>query len=162
MKAPAPAPVKPADESPAKVFDQLPDWRGWMCSSWMMKLMRANWSACSSAACKAKVTAAASADEVLGLLDHIRPNVLVSDIGMPGTDGFELIRIIRGRDASRGGTVPAIALTAYVREEDRARTLSAGFQAHVPKPVDAAELVCAVASLAGRSVNPSAPSLKTA
>jgi hypothetical protein len=69
---------------------------------------------------------------------------------MPGEDGLSLIRNVRALDASQGGKVPAIALTAYGRVEDRMRTLSAGFSMHVPKPVDPAELTTVVASLAGR------------
>jgi CheY-like chemotaxis protein len=77
--------------------------------------------------------------------------VLVSDIGMPGEDGYSLIRRIRLLDAERGGNVPAIALTAYARAEDRMKAVLAGFQMHLVKPVEGAELVTMVASLAGRT-----------
>ncbi|MET0621697.1 MAG: PAS domain S-box protein [Pyrinomonadaceae bacterium] len=79
-------------------------------------------------------------------------DVLVSDIGMPEEDGYSLIARVRERDARRGVRTPAVALTAYAREEDRVRTLDAGFDAHLAKPVEPAELLSAVARLAGRSV----------
>ena len=82
--------------------------------------------------------------------DRAVPDVLVSDIGVPGEDGYSLIRKVRTRDARQGGNVPAAALTAYARAEDRLRALDAGFQAHLAKPIDPAELVAAVARLAGR------------
>jgi CheY-like chemotaxis protein len=100
--------------------------------------------------CNADVFTAATADEALALLQAHRPDVLVSDIGMPGTDGFELLRRIRAVGADRGGRVPAIALTAFARSEDRTRALRAGFLVHVSKPVDPSELVATVASIAGR------------
>jgi len=78
------------------------------------------------------------------------PDVLISDIEMPGEDGYALIRRIRGLEPGRGGRVPAIALTAYGRREDRLHAITAGFSMHVPKPVDPAELVTLVASLALR------------
>jgi CheY-like chemotaxis protein len=79
-----------------------------------------------------------------------RPDVLVSDIGMPNEDGYTLIRQLRALSADQGGEVPAIALTAYARAEDRMRSIRAGFQMHVPKPVEPAELITMIASLAGR------------
>jgi CheY-like chemotaxis protein len=78
------------------------------------------------------------------------PDVLISDIEMPGEDGYTLIRRIRALDPTRGGRVPAIALTAYGRREDRLHAITAGFSMHVPKPVDPAELVTLVESLAVR------------
>lgn len=98
----------------------------------------------------AEVFTAATADEALALLQANKPDVLVSDIGMPGTDGFELLRKIRAVGEDRGGRVPAIALTAFARSEDRIRALRAGFLVHVSKPVDPSELVATVASIAGR------------
>jgi CheY-like chemotaxis protein len=74
--------------------------------------------------------------------------VLVADIGMPGTDGFELILRVRALTDSRERTIPAAALTAYARSEDRVRTLRAGFQVHLAKPIDPEELVTAIADLA--------------
>jgi len=100
----------------------------------------------------AKVIAASSASEAMELLakatNGSMPDVLVSDIGMPGQDGFELISMVRAMEPERGGDIPAIALTAYARSEDRARVLAAGFQHHVPKPVGPATLAKAVANLA--------------
>ena len=78
-----------------------------------------------------------------------RPDVIVSDVGMPEADGYDLIRQVRARHSPK--EIPAIALTAFARPEDRKRALLAGFQSHVAKPVDPAELVAAVASLAGRT-----------
>jgi PAS domain S-box-containing protein len=91
-----------------------------------------------------------SAQEGLAALQTWRPDVVISDIEMPGEDGYVLIRKIRALDPSRGGKTPAIALTAYGRPEDRLRTISAGYNMHVPKPVEPAELAALVASLAGR------------
>lgn len=96
----------------------------------------------------AKVAAAGSVHEALALLDTMRPDVIVSDVGMPDEDGFALIRRVRAREAEGGGSVPAIALTGYVRPEDRARLLAAGFQQHLRKPLEPGEIVAAIASLA--------------
>jgi two-component system CheB/CheR fusion protein len=98
---------------------------------------------------EAEVRDCASAAEALQMLDEWRPDVLVFDIGMPGEDGYELMRKVRGREPERGGLIPALALTAYARAEDARRALEAGYQAHVPKPVDPDELATVVASLAG-------------
>ncbi|AUX43942.1 histidine kinase [Sorangium cellulosum] len=96
----------------------------------------------------ARVTTAASAAEALSLVERERPHVLVSDLGMPGEDGFQLIRKVRALGAERGGATPAAAVSALAREEDRARALGAGYQAHLSKPVDPAALVGVVAALA--------------
>jgi PAS domain S-box-containing protein len=101
--------------------------------------------------CGAEVTTAASARKALEVIERVRPDVLVSDIGMPEEDGYALMRKVRALPAGRGGRLPAAALTAYAGAEDRKRALRAGFQVHIPKPVDPAELVAAVASLAGRT-----------
>jgi PAS domain S-box-containing protein len=101
--------------------------------------------------CHAEVLIASSADEALGILERERPHVIVSDIGMPGVDGYELLRRVRSLGADRGGAVPAIALTAFARSEDRVRALRAGFQVHVAKPVQPSELVATVASVLGRA-----------
>jgi len=95
----------------------------------------------------ASVTAAASAREALQLLDVDRPDALVSDIGLPDEDGYALIRQIRQYEAEHGSFLPAVALTGYARAEDRARILAAGFQAHVPKPVDPVKLTAAIATM---------------
>ncbi len=100
----------------------------------------------------AQVTAAASAMEALEALRAQPPDVLVSDIGMPGEDGYSLIRRIRSLDPARGGRVPAAALTAYTQVEDRRQVLLAGYQEYLPKPIDPSELTAAVARLAGRLV----------
>lgn len=92
------------------------------------------------------VTTASSADEALHAMQLGRPDVLVSDIGMPGTDGYQLIRKIRETEA-KGARLPALALTAFARGQDRKRALLAGFQAHLAKPFDTGELVLLVASL---------------
>jgi signal transduction histidine kinase/ActR/RegA family two-component response regulator len=98
----------------------------------------------------ARVTTAASADEALAVFDRTPPDVLLSDIEMPGTDGYSLMRKVRERPVDRGGSVPSAALTAYARPEDRAAALRAGYQLHIAKPVQPAELVAVVSSLARR------------
>lgn len=99
----------------------------------------------------AQVATAASADQALALWQQSVPDVLISDIGMPDKDGYALIREIRALPADKGGRVPAIALTAYTRTEDRIKAISAGFQMHLSKPADGAELMTMVASLAGKA-----------
>ena len=99
----------------------------------------------------AEVTAVASAGEALAALARSPLDVLVSDIGMPGEDGYALIRKVRALDVDQGGGIPAAALTAYAREEDRRRALSAGFQMHVSKPIEPIQLASVVAALAGRA-----------
>jgi signal transduction histidine kinase len=98
----------------------------------------------------ARVAAVATVPEILAALDRESFDVLVSDIGLPGEDGYSMIRKVRARGAERGGNLPAAALTAYARSEDRVRALSAGFQMHLSKPIDPAELVATIAALAGR------------
>jgi PAS domain S-box-containing protein len=98
----------------------------------------------------AGVIAASTAEEALAALDGQRLDVLLSDIEMPGMDGYELMRRVRERPADRGGRIPAAALTAYARPEDRAAALRAGYQLHVAKPVQPAALAAVVSSLAGR------------
>ncbi|MBV9385461.1 MAG: PAS domain S-box protein [Chroococcidiopsidaceae cyanobacterium CP_BM_ER_R8_30] len=102
----------------------------------------------------ADVTAVASASEVMEVLtaepSHRKPDVLLCDIGMPGEDGYALLRQVRALPAEQGGQIPIAALTAYAREEERRQALLAGFQLHVPKPVNPSELITAVANLAGR------------
>ncbi|EGK83486.1 hybrid sensor histidine kinase/response regulator [Microcoleus vaginatus PCC 9802] len=102
----------------------------------------------------AEVMAVASVKEALTIIETAtdrRIDVLVSDIGMPDEDGYSLIHQLRQLEAQRGGRLPAIALTAYARNDDRQQALLAGFQMHLTKPVDAAELVAVVASLTGRT-----------
>lgn len=85
------------------------------------------------------------------LLETWQLDILISDIGMPVEDGYSLIRRIRALPAEKGGKVRAIALTAYAREEDRIRAISAGFHMHVSKPIDPLHLVAVVANLAESS-----------
>ena len=99
----------------------------------------------------ARVVAVGSATEALAALESEHPDVLLSDIEMPGQDGYMLIRTIRSLPPARGGRIPAAALTAYARTEDRMQALLAGFHLHLPKPVQPAELAAVVASLAGRT-----------
>jgi CheY-like chemotaxis protein len=99
----------------------------------------------------ARVTLAASAEEALRILDVSSPDVLVSDIGMPGMDGYQLMRRIRSTEP-KGKRLPALALTAFARAEDRKRVMLAGFQSHLAKPFEVNELVLLVSSLADRPV----------
>jgi hypothetical protein len=97
----------------------------------------------------AEVTACASAGEALEKLKTWRPHVLMSDIGMPGEDGYALIQKVRALPPERGGRTPAAALTAYARDEDRGRALAAGYQLHIAKPFDPHDLLAAVSDLQG-------------
>ena len=104
--------------------------------------------------CRAEVVAVGDADGALGAVERFRPHVVVTDIGMPQVDGYELLRRIRGLGHTRGGGVPAIAVTAFARSEDRTRALRAGFLVHIAKPVEPAELAAAVATIVGRTGEP--------
>jgi CheY-like chemotaxis protein len=99
----------------------------------------------------AQVSTASSAEEALILIRQERPAVLISDIGMPGEDGYSLMRRLRSLAEEGGGGTAAIALTAYARAEDRAQAMGAGFQYHISKPVEPAELMAVVASAARRA-----------
>ena len=99
----------------------------------------------------AQVIECRSADEALRVIQQRSPDLIVSDIEMPGEDGHSLIRKVRALDPERGGKIPAIALTAFGRPEDRIRSLTAGFNIHVSKPVDPAELIAIAASMLGRA-----------
>jgi len=102
--------------------------------------------------CGARVVAAESAAEALSVLERTMPTVLLSDIAMPGQDGYDLIRQVRALEKSRGNRpIPAAAVTAFARAEDRANVIDAGFHVHIAKPFDPAELVAVVARLAGQS-----------
>jgi CheY-like chemotaxis protein len=112
--------------------------------------------------CHAEVLTASSAAEAFDLLQREHIDVLLADIGMPDEDGYALIRRIRAVCPPPVASVPAAALTAFARDEDRRQALQAGFQLHLSKPIDAASLVAAVATLnrmkpgaAARSVSPS-------
>jgi len=97
------------------------------------------------------VTTAASAREAYELVERLEPDILLSDIAMPGEDGLSLIRRVRMLPFDRGGQVPAIALSAYAGAEDRRKALLAGFQRHIPKPVDPAHLLAAIATMTRRA-----------
>jgi CheY-like chemotaxis protein len=100
----------------------------------------------------ATVAVGASVEQALELFEKLNPDVMISDIGMPGQDGFDLIRQIREFEEKKGpGRVPAIALTAFARDEDRQRTKLAGFQMHVAKPVVPSELIDIVVDLVFKS-----------
>jgi CheY-like chemotaxis protein len=97
----------------------------------------------------ATVTAVSSGTAALGALETRRPDVLLADVGMPGMDGFQLVRAVR-RMAEPLRSTPAAALTAYARAQDRISSFASGFDMHLVKPIDPVELVFAVASLAQR------------
>jgi PAS domain S-box-containing protein len=98
-----------------------------------------------------QVKAAASANEALQTFAEWRPDILVSDIGMPAEDGYSLIRKVRALPPEQGGNVPAAALTGFASEEDYLEALSAGYHSHIKKPVELEELIAVVASLTGRA-----------
>jgi PAS domain S-box-containing protein len=102
----------------------------------------------------AMVRSASSVAEALAALESSWPDVLLSDIGMPGADGYELIARVREMEVLRGGMMPAIALTAYARESERQQALEAGFQMHLSKPVEVTQLIAGIANLAGKLVDP--------
>ena len=99
----------------------------------------------------ARVFKAESAERALQILNAERPDIIVSDIGMPQMDGYDFIRAVRSLPADSGGKTPAIALTAFARSEDRTRAMMAGYQVHISKPVEPRELIVTVASLVGRA-----------
>jgi CheY-like chemotaxis protein len=96
------------------------------------------------------VRTAASGFEALQVLEDVRPDILISDISMPGMDGYELISRVRASEIDRAKPIPALALTAFARAEDRRRALLAGYQSHLPKPLEPAELIAIIAGLSGR------------
>ena len=96
----------------------------------------------------AHVTLAASSPQALDIIRQGGLDILVSDIGMPGEDGYALLRRLRGLPPEQGGHLPAVALTAYARAEDRAKALRAGFQMHLAKPIEPTELIATLATLA--------------
>ena len=100
--------------------------------------------------CQAEARTAEGANEALAMLEAWQPDVLISDLAMPGMNGFELIRQVRARETRSDHKTLAIALTAHAQAEDRLRVLTSGFQTHLPKPVAPAELLAVVASLTGR------------
>jgi CheY-like chemotaxis protein len=102
--------------------------------------------------CGAEVTVAGSAAEALGALERVRPGVLISDLAMPGVDGYELARRVRA--SPHGANVAALALTAHANAEARANAFMAGFDTYLAKPVDPVELVAAVIRLGRRAAPP--------
>jgi CheY-like chemotaxis protein len=94
-----------------------------------------------------ELRAVGTAQEALTLLDKWVPDVIVSDIGMPGVDGYEFMRLLRARPAERGGRVMALALTAFARLEDAIRARSSGYQGHLAKPISPEDLATAIAKL---------------
>jgi signal transduction histidine kinase/ActR/RegA family two-component response regulator len=101
--------------------------------------------------CHIDVLLAANAHDALDVIRTQRPDVIISDIGMPGEDGYELLRRVRALPEEAGGRTPAIALTAFARSEDRTRAMIAGYQVHIAKPIEAPELMATIASLARRT-----------
>jgi len=100
--------------------------------------------------CGAEVKAVVSTAEALSVIEGWRPDVLVSDLGLPGEDGYSLIRKVREKETREGGFIPAVALSGYARMEDKAQALAAGYQLHLAKPVGVLDLTNAVAELTGR------------
>jgi CheY-like chemotaxis protein len=93
------------------------------------------------------VTATATVAAALSALEVVQPDVLLSDLSLPGRDGYDFIRSVRELDAAHGGSIPAIALTAYASTEDRERVMAAGFQKYLAKPIDLPELLAAIIML---------------
>ncbi|MGH8205857.1 MAG: response regulator, partial [Steroidobacteraceae bacterium] len=97
----------------------------------------------------ARVRCTSSGQEALEILSLEQFDVLLSDIGMPDMDGYEFVRRLRGTEHARSRSIPAIAITAYARPEDRQRALLSGYQMHLAKPIEPSELIAAIASLKG-------------
>ncbi|MDN5935559.1 MAG: response regulator, partial [Nitrosospira sp.] len=100
--------------------------------------------------CQASVTAAATASEGLELLANERPDIVISDIGMPEKSGYQFMREVRNLPAESGGKTPAIAVTAFARAEDKISAINAVYQEYLTKPVEPRELIDAICKLAGR------------
>jgi CheY-like chemotaxis protein len=100
----------------------------------------------------ARVTSTKSAKEALSIFEGELPDVMVSDIGMPDEDGYELIRKLRALPAEKGGRVPAIALTGYASKKDRERALAAGYHQHLAKPIEQTDMIAAIAALVRQDV----------
>jgi CheY-like chemotaxis protein len=101
--------------------------------------------------CGATVWTAGSAPEALTLLNRIKPDVLLSDISMPGMDGYDLLATVRNGEPGRNQSLRAVAVTAFRHEHDRSRALRAGFQEHLTKPIDPDSLCRTLATVVGRS-----------
>jgi CheY-like chemotaxis protein len=104
------------------------------------------------AECGAEVKVSSSVQDAIEVMAGWRPDVVVSDIGMPNEDGFALIARLKALGAGEGKAIPALALTGYARPEDRKRLMMAGYQLHMAKPVGLAELSKAIVRLAGREL----------
>jgi CheY-like chemotaxis protein len=100
--------------------------------------------------CSALVTAVSSAQAALKTLEHVKPDILLTDIAMPSQDGYWLVRAVRALPPEQGGSIPAIAITAHGHAHGVDRALAAGFQAHLRKPIDPWELARTIANLVGR------------
>jgi CheY-like chemotaxis protein len=100
--------------------------------------------------CNAEVRDAATVDEGLEIVAAWGPSIIVSDIGMPGADGYDFVRRLRAMELERGAWTPAVALTAYARAEDRVKALSAGYQVHVAKPINPLEFALVIAGQLAR------------
>lgn len=100
--------------------------------------------------CHVDVVTATNVEEAIVEVQRRPPDVLISDLGMPNRDGYDLIRAVRAMPQGSGGRIPAAALSAFARSEDRRRAMMSGYQTHVAKPVEPGELLAVVASLAGR------------
>jgi signal transduction histidine kinase/CheY-like chemotaxis protein len=111
-----------------------------------------DWLARTLAAFGARVSTASSVPEAFATIIREAPDVVVSDVRLPGEDGYDLIRRLREQDAASGRRTAAVAITAYARVEDRARALQAGYQMHVPKPVDPTDLATVISNLTGRTM----------
>jgi signal transduction histidine kinase/DNA-binding response OmpR family regulator len=109
--------------------------------------------------CKVEVRTAGSAAEALATVEVWQPDLLISDLAMPDEDGITLIRKLRALPAAKGGSIPAIALTAYAHSDDRENALAAGYQRHIAKPVEPSELVAALSALAGMKRKAKRPSM---
>ncbi len=103
--------------------------------------------------CGSEVQCCESAEEALKSFRSWKPDLLVSDIGMPNEDGYDLIKKLRKQRLKLAKEIPAIALTAYATDDDRARTLAAGFQLHIAKPIEPKALVRSIAGAVGRKIS---------
>ena len=101
--------------------------------------------------CHAQVTICATGDDCIKTLRDVRPTVLITDIGMPGMDGYSLMKAVRALPPEAGGLTPSIALTAHARSQDRRRAMLSGFDVHLARPVEPSELEAVVARLARRT-----------
>jgi len=99
----------------------------------------------------AEIRGSSSVREALEVLEQWKPAVIISDIGLPGEDGYELVQRVRALKPQQGGSIPAVALTGYASLTDEVKAFAVGYQAHLSKPVELDQLVATIARLAGRS-----------